>query len=51
MPARSRTSSTSCRTRWRAFRGLGSGYKRAEAFIMQTGSPFDLFAMTGLTNR
>jgi len=34
-----------------AFRGLGSGYKRAEAFIMQTGSPFDIFAMTGLTNR
>ena len=34
-----------------AFRGLSSGYKRAEAFLMQTGSPFDVFAMTGLTNR
>jgi LmbE family N-acetylglucosaminyl deacetylase len=34
-----------------AFRGLASGYKRAEAFLMQTGSPFDIFAMTGLTDR
>lgn len=34
-----------------AFRGLSSGYKRAEAFLLQTGSPFDVFAMTGLTNR
>lgn len=34
-----------------AFRGLSSGYKRAEAFLMQTGSPFDVFATTGLTNR
>lgn len=34
-----------------AFRGLSSGYKRAEAFLIQTGSPFDVFAMTGLTNR
>lgn len=34
-----------------AFRGLTSGYNRAEAFLMQTGSPFDIFAMTGLTNR
>jgi len=34
-----------------AFRGLSSGYKRAEAFLMQTGSPLDVFAMTGLTNR
>jgi LmbE family N-acetylglucosaminyl deacetylase len=34
-----------------AFRGLVGGYKRAEAFVMQTGGPFDIFAMTGLTNR
>ena len=34
-----------------AFRGLTTGYKRAEAFIMQTGSPFDIFAMTGLSSR
>lgn len=34
-----------------AFRGLSSGYKRAEAFLMQTGSPYDVLAMTGLTNR
>ena len=27
------------------FRGLSSGYNRAEAFLMQTGSPFDIFAM------
>jgi LmbE family N-acetylglucosaminyl deacetylase len=34
-----------------AFRGMGAGYKRAEAFLIQTGSPFDIFAITGLTNR
>ncbi len=34
-----------------SFRGMGCGYKRAEAFLMQTGSPYDIFAMTGLTNR
>jgi LmbE family N-acetylglucosaminyl deacetylase len=34
-----------------AFRGISSGYKRAEAFVMQTGSPRDVLAMTGLTNR
>lgn len=33
------------------FRGLAGGYNRAEAFIMQTGSPLDIFAMTELTNR
>lgn len=33
------------------FRGFSSGYKRAEAFLMQTGSPFDIFAMTGLSFR
>ena len=34
-----------------AFRGLTAQYKRAEAFLLQTGSPFDAFAITGLTNR
>jgi LmbE family N-acetylglucosaminyl deacetylase len=34
-----------------AFRGLAGGYKRAEAFLMQVGSPFDIFTMTGLTLR
>jgi LmbE family N-acetylglucosaminyl deacetylase len=34
-----------------AFRGLAAGYKRAEAFILQTGSPFDIFALTGLSSR
>lgn len=33
------------------FRGLTSGYKRAEAFIMQTGCPLDVLAMTGLLVR
>jgi LmbE family N-acetylglucosaminyl deacetylase len=33
------------------FRGMTSGYKRAEAYLMQTGSPFDIFTMTGLTLR
>lgn len=31
-----------------AFRGLSVGVKRAEAFLMQIGSPFDIFGMTGL---
>lgn len=34
-----------------AFRGLSGGYKRAEAFLMQTGNPSDVLAMAGLTNR
>ena len=34
-----------------AFRGMGAGYNRAEAFLIQTGSPFDIFAATGLTDR
>ena len=34
-----------------AFRGLSTGFKRAEAFLMQTGSPFDIFTMTGLSLR
>jgi N-acetylglucosamine malate deacetylase 1 len=33
------------------FRGFGCGCKRAEAYVMQTGSPFDLFAVNGLTLR
>ncbi len=33
------------------FRGLSCGFKRAEAFIMQIGSPFDVISTTGLTNR
>ena len=33
------------------FRGVSSGFKRAEAFIMQIGCPFDLLSMAGLTNR
>ena len=32
-----------------AFRGLTVGSKRAEAFLMQIGSPFDIFARTGLS--
>ncbi|HWE83579.1 MAG TPA: PIG-L deacetylase family protein [Terracidiphilus sp.] len=31
-----------------AFRGLTSGYKRAEAFIMQTGAQIDVLGITGL---
>lgn len=27
-----------------AFRGLADGYKRAEVFLMQVGSPYDVFA-------
>ncbi len=34
-----------------AFRGMTIGYQRAEAYLMQTGSPFDIFTMTGLTLR
>ena len=33
------------------FRGLQSGYKRAEAYLRQVQSPFDIFAMTGLSVR
>jgi LmbE family N-acetylglucosaminyl deacetylase len=33
------------------FRGLQSGYKRAEAYIRQIGSPFDIFPMAGLPVR
>lgn len=33
------------------FRGLTVGCKRAEAFLMQIGSPFDIFTLTGLTGR
>jgi LmbE family N-acetylglucosaminyl deacetylase len=33
------------------FRGLATGYKRAEGFIMQAGSPFDILAITGLSGR
>lgn len=32
-----------------AFRGFGCGSKRAEAYVMQTGSPFDVFAMNGFS--
>lgn len=31
-----------------AFRGLTAGYKRAEAFLMQTGSPFDILSRLSL---
>jgi LmbE family N-acetylglucosaminyl deacetylase len=33
------------------FRGLQSGYKRAEGYILQVGSPFDILPMAGLTAR
>lgn len=33
------------------FRGLESGYRRAEAFIRQIGSPFDIFPMAGIAVR
>jgi len=33
------------------FRGLQSGYKRAEAFIRQVQSPFDIFSMAGIAAR
>lgn len=32
-----------------AFRGFQGGSKRAEGYIMQIGSPFDIFARTGLS--
>lgn len=32
-----------------AFRGITSGYKRAEAYLMQIKSPFDLLSMAGLS--
>lgn len=31
-----------------AFRGLQSGFKRAEAYNLQIGSPYDIFSRTGL---
>ncbi len=34
-----------------AFRGLQSGTKRAEAYILQLGSPYDIFPRTGLAAR
>ena len=34
-----------------AFRGLSIGCKRAEAFVMQIGSPIDIFATAGLAPR
>ncbi len=34
-----------------AFRALSIGCKRAEAFLMQIGSPYDIFAMAGLSLR
>lgn len=34
-----------------AFRGLQSGTKRAEAYIVQLGSPHEIFARTGLAAR
>lgn len=33
------------------FRGFQAGCKKAEAYITQIGSPFDIFAKTGLTQR
>jgi LmbE family N-acetylglucosaminyl deacetylase len=33
------------------FRGFGCGSKRAEAYVMQTGSPFDIFARFGVLLR
>jgi LmbE family N-acetylglucosaminyl deacetylase len=33
------------------FRGLESGYKRAEAYILQIGSPYDIFPMASLLPR
>jgi hypothetical protein len=33
------------------FRGFESGFKRAEAFIRQIGSPFDVFPMAGIAVR
>ncbi|HEY2857797.1 MAG TPA: PIG-L deacetylase family protein [Terracidiphilus sp.] len=31
------------------FRGLDSGYKRAEAYVLQVGSPHDIFPQAGLS--
>jgi LmbE family N-acetylglucosaminyl deacetylase len=33
------------------FRGLESGSKRAEAYIMQMGSPYDIFPLAGIAGR
>jgi LmbE family N-acetylglucosaminyl deacetylase len=34
-----------------SFRGMMSGYKRAEAYILQTGSPYDIFPIAGIAVR
>jgi N-acetylglucosamine malate deacetylase 1 len=34
-----------------AFRGIQSGYKRAEAFIRQLQSPYDIFSLAGIPAR
>ena len=34
-----------------SFRGVQSGYERAEAFLRQTQSPFDIFQMAGIATR
>jgi LmbE family N-acetylglucosaminyl deacetylase len=34
-----------------AFRGLQSGSKRAEAYVLQVGSPYDVFARVGLAGK
>ena len=33
------------------FRGLQSGYKKAEAYVRQIGNPYDIFPMAGLAAR
>jgi hypothetical protein len=33
------------------FRGFAAGCKRAEAYVLQVRSPYDIFAMTGLSMR
>jgi LmbE family N-acetylglucosaminyl deacetylase len=33
------------------FRGMTSGYKRAEAYFLQTGSPYDVFPIAGIAVR
>lgn len=33
------------------FRGFAGGFKRAEAYLMQIRSPYDIFSMTGLSLR
>jgi LmbE family N-acetylglucosaminyl deacetylase len=34
-----------------SFRGMMSGYKRAEAYIFQTGGPYDIFPIAGIAVR